>query len=64
MEDGNDRPGHDMEKVYTNRQSSVNEETEQDNSELAGGQTVNAHLWEQRTGEAAEFNLKERPPSR
>ena len=60
----NDRSGDGMEKVYTERYSGVEEETEQDYAELAGEELVPAHLWERRIEEAVEFNLKARPPSR
>ena len=41
-----DRSGDDMEKVYTDRHSCVDEGTEQDYSELAGGEMMPAHMLE------------------
>ena len=46
LETEDDHSGDDMEKVCTDRHSSVDEGTEQDNSELAGGEMVPVHLWE------------------
>ena len=53
-----------MKKVYTDRHSSVDKGTEQDYSELTGGEMEPAHLWERHTEEAVELNLKASPPSR
>ena len=57
-----------MEKVYTVRRSGVDEGIEQNNSKPTGGEMVPAQLLQclvvqcsGRTGDAVEFNLKERP---
>ena len=59
-----DRSSDDMEKVYTDRHSSVDKVTEQDYSELTGGEMKPVHLWERHSEEAVELNLKARQPSR
>ena len=59
-----DRSSDDMERVYTDRHSSVDKGTEQDYLELTDGEMKPAHLWERHTDEAVELNLKARPPSR
>ena len=59
-----DRSSDDMEKVYSDRHSSVNKGTEQGYSELTGEEMEPVHLWERHTKEVVELNLKAGTPSR